>query len=225
MTGPLASLGELSRILIAACWRCACRTTSITDFSFGASVLLAATPLALAGCAAIVDPEVATTVGVDTTVMAVGAAMYPSRQIIGNAINTAEHLTLIATVKTADLTGTLSRAEPFTLFAPTDAAFEMLVTGTVERLLPPDNEVTLQSILTHHVVPGLLPAADLMRRIAAGRGSARFTSVAGGTLSARMMAVTAILIDGQVGKARFTRADVMESNGTIHVTDSASLPE
>lgn len=210
--------------MIAACWRCACRTTSITGFSFGASVLLAATPLALAGCAAIVDPEVATTVGVDTTVMAVGAAMYPSRKIIGNAVNTAEHLTLISAVKAADLAGTLSGAGPFTSFAPTDAAFEMLVTGTVERLLPPDNEVTLQSILTHHVVPGLLSAADLMRRIAAGRGSAQITSVAGGTLSARMMVVRGILIDGQDGKAGFTWADVIQTTGAIHVTDGASLP-
>lgn len=215
----------MSRILIAACWRCACRTTSITDFSFSAFVLLAATPLALAVCAAIVDPEVATTVGVDTTVMAVRAAMYPSRKIIENAVNTAEHPTLIATLEAADLTGTLSGAGPFSVFAPTDAAFAKIATGTVQRLFRPDNKVTLQSMLTHHVVPGLLSAADLMRRIAAGRGSARITSVAGGTLSARMMAVTAILIDGQGGKARFTRADVMESNGTIHVTDSASLPE
>ena len=210
--------------MIAACWRCACRTTSITNFSFGASVLLAATPLTLAGCAAIVDYEVATTAGVDTTVMAVGAAMYPSRKIIENAVNSAEHTTLVATVKAADLTGTLSGAGPFTVFAPTDAAFAKLATGTLERLFPPDNKVTLQSILTHHVVPGLLSAADQMRRIATGRGSARLASVAGGTLSARMMVETVILIDGQGGKARFTLADVMESNGAIHVTDSASLP-
>ena len=84
--------------------------------------------------------------------------------------------------------------------------------------------MTLQSILTHHVVPGLLSAADQMRRIATGRGSARLASVAGGTLSARMMVETVFLIDGQGGKARFTLADVMESNGAIHVTDSASLP-
>ena len=156
---------------------------------------------------------------------AFGTTNMTRRNIVANAVNSADHTTPVAAVEAAGLVGTLSGAGPFTVFAPTDAAFAKLATGTLERLFPPDNKVTLQSILTHHVVPGLLFAADPMRRIAAGRGNARLASVAGGTLSARMMVKTVILIDGQGGKARFTWADVMESNGAIHVTDSASLPE
>lgn len=147
------------------------------------------------------------------------------RNIVANAVNSADHTTPVAAVEAAGLVGTLSGAGPFTVFAPTDAAFARSPAGTVDASLRPENKAMLQSVLTYHEVPGRLSAAHLMRRIAAGPGRARITTVAGGTLSARMMAAPVILIDGQVGKARFTWPDVMESNETIHVTDSASLPE
>ena len=160
----------------------------------------------------------------DATVMVGGAEMYPTRNIVENAVNSADHTTLVAAVKAAGLVETLSGAGPFTVFAPTNAAFAKLPAGTVDTLLKPENLTTLQTVLTYHVVPGRVTAADLMQQIKAGGGSARLTTVQGGTLTARMMGGRVMLVDAKGGMAHVTQADVMQSNGVIHVTDSVSLP-
>ncbi|HEX8214174.1 MAG TPA: fasciclin domain-containing protein [Allosphingosinicella sp.] len=153
-----------------------------------------------------------------------GAAMYSSRSIVGNAVNSRDHTTLVAAVKAAGLVETLSGAGPFTLFAPTDAAFAKLPAGTIDTLLQPANMAMLQSVLTYHVVPGRVTAGDLVRLIRAGGGEARLTTVQGGTLTARMMSGQVVLVDAKGGMSRVTQADVMQSNGVIHVTDAVSLP-
>lgn len=153
-----------------------------------------------------------------------GAAMYPSRTIVANAVNSPDHTTLVAAVKAAGLVDTLSGAGPFTVFAPTNAAFAKLPAGTVDMLVMPQNRSMLQSILTYHVVPGRITAADLMARIAAGNGQASLTTVQGGTLTARMMGNQVMLIDAKGGMSHVTQADVMQSNGVIHVVDGVSMP-
>lgn len=158
------------------------------------------------------------------TVMVGGAAMYPSRNIVQNAVNSRDHTTLVAAVQAGGLAETLSSPGPFTVFAPTNAAFGRLPAGTVETLLRPENRETLRSVLTYHVVPGRVTAGNLMRMIRAGRGSVRLTTVQGGTLTARMVRGSVVLTDGAGGTATVTQADVMQSNGVIHVTNAVSLP-
>jgi uncharacterized surface protein with fasciclin (FAS1) repeats len=158
------------------------------------------------------------------TVMVGGAAMYPSRNIVQNAVNSRDHTTLVAAVQAAGLADTLSGAGPFTVFAPTNAAFQKLPAGTVDTLLKPENRPMLQTVLTYHVVPGRITAADLMQRIRAGGGQARLTTVQGGTLTARMVGNRVMLVDAKGGMSHVTQADVMQSNGVIHVTDAVSLP-
>jgi uncharacterized surface protein with fasciclin (FAS1) repeats len=158
------------------------------------------------------------------TVMVGGAPMYPSKTIVQNAVNSRDHTTLVAAVKAAGLVDTLSGAGPFTVFAPTNAAFERLPAGTVQTLLRPENKTMLQTVLTYHVVSGRLTAADLMQRIRAGGGQARLTTVQGGQLTARMMGNRIMLMDAKGGMAHVVQGDVMQSNGVIHVTDAVSLP-
>jgi uncharacterized surface protein with fasciclin (FAS1) repeats len=159
-----------------------------------------------------------------STVTVGGAPMYASRNIIENAVNSRDHTTLVAAVKAAGLAETLSGPGPFTVFAPTNAAFSRLPAGTVEAALRPQNRSMLQSVLTYHVVPGRLTAADLMARIRAAGGSARLTTVQGGTLTARMSGNNIVLVDGRGGTATVTQANVMQSNGVIHVTNAVSMP-
>ena len=177
---------------------------------------MAAAALPLGACATMPVAE--------QTVMVGGAAMYPSRNIVENAVNSRDHTTLVAAVKAAGLVDTLAGAGPFTVFAPTNAAFAKLPAGTVETLLKPENKAMLQTVLTYHVVPGRVAAADLMQQIRAGGGSARLSTVQGGTLIARMMGRGIVLIDAKGGQAMVSQADVFQSNGVIHVTDSVSLP-
>ena len=158
------------------------------------------------------------------TVMVGGAAMYPTKNIIENAVNSKVHTTLVAAVKAAGLVETLSGPGPFTVFAPTNAAFAKLPAGTVETLLKPENKDTLVKILTYHVVAGRVTAADLMKLIKAGHGKAELTTVSGGTLTAKLKAGKVILVDAKGGVATVTQANVMQSNGVIHVTDAVSLP-
>lgn len=160
----------------------------------------------------------------EQTVMVGGAAMYPSRNIIENAVNSADHTTLVAAVKAAGLVETLSGPGPFTVFAPTNAAFAKLPAGTVETLVKPENKATLTSILTYHVVPGRVTASDLIAMIKASNGSAKLTTVNGGTLTAHLMGGKVMVIDAKGGMATVTQADVMQSNGVIHVTNAVSLP-
>jgi uncharacterized surface protein with fasciclin (FAS1) repeats len=187
-------------------------------------LLVAASALPLGACMTMADDGAMSGMQSEQTVTVGGAAMYPSRNIIENAVNSADHTTLVAAVKAAGLVETLSGPGPFTVFAPTNAAFAKLPAGTVETLLKPENKAMLQSVLTYHVVPGRVTAADLMQQIRAGGGSARLTTVQGGTLTARMQGNSVVLVDAKGGTATVTQADVMQSNGVIHVTDSVSLP-
>ena len=153
-----------------------------------------------------------------------GAPMYASRTIVENAVNSRDHTTLVAAVKAAGLAETLSGPGPFTVFAPTNSGFAKLPAGTVDTLLQPANRGTLQSVLTYHVVPGRVTAAELIEMIEAGGGEARLTTVQGGVLTARMMGGRVMLVDGKGGMAHVTQADVMQSNGVVHVTDAVSIP-
>jgi uncharacterized surface protein with fasciclin (FAS1) repeats len=158
------------------------------------------------------------------TPMVGGAAMYPSRTIVENAARSKAHTTLVAAVKAAGLAETLSGAGPFTVFAPTNAAFARLPAGTVDTLLRPENKPALQSVLTYHVVPGRVSAAQLIGKIKAGRGMAKLATVQGGLLTARLVGGKVVLTDEKGGRATVTQADVYQSNGVIHVTDAVSLP-
>lgn len=162
--------------------------------------------------------------GAQSTVMVGGAAMYPTRNIVENAVNSRDHTTLVAAVTAAGLVPTLSGPGPFTVFAPTNAAFAKLPAGTVETLVQPASKATLTKILTYHVVSGRLSASDLMDRIRAGGGRAALTTVEGGTLTASVRGDTVILTDEKGGVATVTQADVFQSNGVIHVTDTVSMP-
>lgn len=190
-----------------------------------ASAAVLAMGLTLTACTTtMADPMMSSSVGTRSTVMVGGAPMYANRNIVQNAVNSRDHTTLVAAVKAAGLVDTLSGAGPFTVFAPTNAAFARLPAGTVDTLLQPANRSMLQSVLTYHVVPGRMTAADLMAAIRAGGGQARLTTVQGGTLTAKMMGNRIMLMDARGGMSHVTQANVMQSNGVIHVTDAVSLP-
>ncbi|WP_425341618.1 fasciclin domain-containing protein [Citromicrobium bathyomarinum] len=188
-----------------------------------AALILAASAALLGGCATYGMDDGAMA-SADSTVMVGGAAMYPTRNIIENAVNSKDHTTLVAAVKAAGLVDTLSGPGPFTVFAPTNAAFAKLPAGTVDTLLKPENKATLTKILTYHVVPGRVSAEDLMMKIKQGGGMAKLTTVEGGTLTAKMMGGNVVLVDEKGGMATVTQADVFQSNGVIHVTDTVSMP-
>jgi uncharacterized surface protein with fasciclin (FAS1) repeats len=154
-----------------------------------------------------------------------GAAMYPNKNIIENAVNSKDHTTLVAAVKAAGLVETLQSAGPFTVFAPTNAAFDKLPKGTVESLLKPENLKTLQTVLTYHVVAGKMNASDIAEAIKAGNGKATLKTVSGGTLTAWMKGKDLYVTDENGNKSKVTIADVNQSNGVIHVVDSVLLPK
>jgi len=153
-----------------------------------------------------------------------GAAMYKNKNIIENAVNSKDHTTLVAAVKAAGLVETLSGKGPFTVFAPTNAAFAALPAGTVETLLKPENKAMLAGILTYHVIAGNYDSKAIMKAIKKGNGTATFTTVAGGKLTAKMDGKTLVLTDEKGGMSRVTIADVKQSNGYIHVIDTVVLP-
>jgi uncharacterized surface protein with fasciclin (FAS1) repeats len=161
----------------------------------------------------------------EKTVMVGGAAMYPSKDIVTNAVNSKDHTTLVAAVKAAGLVETLQSAGPFTVFAPTNAAFDLLPAGTVSTLLKPENKSMLAGILTYHVVAGKVSAADLVKMIKEGNGMATLTTVAGGKLTAMMAGKKVAIKDEKGGVAYVTIADVNQSNGVIHVIDHVLLPK
>jgi uncharacterized surface protein with fasciclin (FAS1) repeats len=160
----------------------------------------------------------------EKTVKVGGAEMYPSKNIIENAVNSKDHTTLVAAVKAADLVETLSGAGPFTVFAPTNAAFDKLPKGTVETLLKPENKKTLAGILTYHVVSGKVGSKELSDLIKAGGGKAELTTVNGEKLTAKMEGKKVVLTDSKGGKSTVTIADVFQSNGEIHVIDTVVMP-
>ena len=153
-----------------------------------------------------------------------GAAMYKTKDIIDNAVNSADHTTLVAAVKAAGLVDTLKGKGPFTVFAPVNSAFAALPEGTVDMLLKPENKATLVKILTYHVVAGNMDSKDIAKAIKKGGGTATFTTVSGGKLMASMDGPDLILTDEKGGKSKVTIADVRQSNGVIHVVDTVLMP-
>jgi uncharacterized surface protein with fasciclin (FAS1) repeats len=159
------------------------------------------------------------------TVTVGGAPMYPSKTIVDNAVNSKDHTTLVTAVKAAGLVETLQGPGPFTVFAPTNEAFDMLPKGTVETLVKPENKATLTGILTYHVISGRLDSKELARRIKAGNGTAELTTVEGGKLWVTMKGKNIILKDEKGGMAMVTIRDVYQSNGVIHVIDHVVMPK
>lgn len=161
----------------------------------------------------------------EKTVMVGGAPMYPSKNIVENAVNSKDHTTLVAAVTAAGLVETLQGKGPFTVFAPTNAAFEKLPAGTVETLLKPENKATLTSVLTYHVVPGKYNAKELLKWIKKGAGNAELTTVQGGKIWLMEKDGGIWLKDEKGGMAKVTIADVNQSNGVIHVIDTVVMPK
>ena len=153
-----------------------------------------------------------------------GAAMYPSKDIVDNAVNSKDHTTLVAAVKAAGLVDTLKSAGPFTVFAPTNEAFAALPAGTVDTLLKPENKPVLTKVLTYHVVPGKLDGAALSQRVMAGNGRAMLQTASGGTLIVTMSGSNVMVTDEKGGTAMVTIANVYQSNGVIHVVNKVLLP-
>jgi len=161
----------------------------------------------------------------EKTVTVGGAPMYPSKNIIQNAVNSKDHTTLVAAVKAAGLVDTLSGPGPFTVFAPTNAAFTKLPAGTVDTLLKPENKATLTKVLTYHVVPGRMTAVALMKAVKDGEGEAHLKTVAGEDLIVKEAGPGKLTITDVKGDvAMVTIPDVLQSNGVIHVIDTVLLP-
>jgi uncharacterized surface protein with fasciclin (FAS1) repeats len=153
-----------------------------------------------------------------------GHEMYPTKNILENAVNSADHTTLVVAVKAAGLVDTLSGAGPFTVFAPTNEAFAKLPAGTVDTLLKPENKQLLAKVLTYHVVAGRVSAADLKKMIQQGKGTAELTTVAGGKLWAMEKDGHIVLQDEKGGISTVTIPNVFQSNGVIHVVDTVVMP-
>lgn len=166
-----------------------------------------------------------TTFAQEMAVQVGGAAMYPSKNIVENAVNSKDHTTLVAAVKAAGLVETLEGAGPFTVFAPTNEAFNKLPAGTVETLVKPENKAKLTTILTYHVVSGKLDSKALADMITAGNGTAELTTVQGGKLWVMMKGKHFIMKDENGGMAKITIQDVYQSNGVIHVIDMVLMPK
>jgi len=158
-------------------------------------------------------------------VMVGGAPMYSNKDIIDNAVNSKDHTTLVAAVKAAGLVATLKGAGPFTVFAPTNAAFAALPAGAVDTLLKPENKPALTKVLTYHVVAGKMDSAALIKAVDAGGGKATLTEVSGGTLTITKSGTMIMLSDESGGMAHVTIPDVVQSNGVIHVVDKVLLPK
>jgi uncharacterized surface protein with fasciclin (FAS1) repeats len=153
-----------------------------------------------------------------------GKEMYPNKDIVDNAVNSADHTTLVAAVKAAGLVDTLKSPGPFTVFAPTNEAFAKLPAGTVDTLVKPENKDTLTKILTYHVVAGRLSSSDLKKQIKAGKGTAELKTVSGGKLWASMKGNKLMLKDEKGGWSTVTIPNVFQSNGVIHVVDTVLMP-
>ena len=185
--------------------------------------LSAALVLGVASIAAV-PLAFAAPMGMDKTVMVGGAAMYPSKNIIENAIHSKDHTTLVAAVKAAGLVDTLSGAGPFTVFAPTNEAFAALPAGTVDSLLKPENKAMLTKVLTYHVVPGRLTADDLAKAVESGDGKASLKTVEGDSLTVSKDGERWAITDDKGNTAHVTIGNVMQSNGVIHVIDKVLMP-
>src|SRR3984893_6189428 len=201
--------------LRAAGRRQACRRNcmfTVRDLAFAAAMSLAA----LGG----LSPAFA-----EMSVEVGGVPMYPSRNIIENAVNSKDHTTLVAAVKAAGLVQTLEGEGPFTVFAPVNKAFDKLPKGTVETLLKPENKATLTAVLTYHVIPGKISAADFVAAVKKGGGEATYKTVEGQELTVRHDGRRLEIIGANGGKCCVTMADVNQKNGVIHVVDTVLMPE
>jgi uncharacterized surface protein with fasciclin (FAS1) repeats len=176
--------------------------------------------MGLAGAALVATGAVAA----QKNPMVGGAAMYPTRNIIENAVNSKDHTTLVAAVKAAGLVETLSGPGPFTVFAPTNAAFAKLPAGTVDTLLKPENKATLTAVLTYHVVPGRISAADIAANAAKHHGKATYKTVNGESLTFSKKGSGWQVWDAKGGHANITIPNVYQSNGVIHVIDTVLMP-
>ncbi|WP_423804695.1 fasciclin domain-containing protein [Olleya marilimosa] len=161
----------------------------------------------------------------EDTKMVGGAAMYPSKNIVENAVNSKDHTTLVAAVKAAELVDVLQSEGPFTVFAPTNAAFDKLPMGTVDTLLKPENKEQLQTVLKYHVVAGKWNAKEILTLIEKGDGKAVINTVSGGSLTAWKKGKDVYVTDENGNSAKVTIADVNQSNGVIHVIDTVLLPK
>lgn len=161
----------------------------------------------------------------DSNPMVGGAAMFKTKNIVENAVNSKDHTTLVAAVKAAGLVDTLMGSGPFTVFAPTNAAFDMLPAGTVDTLLKPENKAMLTKVLTYHVVAGNWDSKAIAKMIKKGGGKAELPTVSGGKLWASMDGDSLVLTDEKGGRSTVTIANVRQSNGIIHVIDSVLMPE
>jgi len=179
---------------------------------------------ALAVSVGVISPALAQMKEKERTVTVGGAPMYPSKNIVQNAVNSKDHTTLVTAVKAAGLVDTLQSPGPFTVFAPTNDAFAKLPAGTVDNLLKPENKKTLTNVLTYHVVPGRLSAKDLMEKIKAGNGKAILKTVEGADLIFAEKDGKLWIWDAKGGSAQVTIRNVMQSNGVIHVIDTVLLP-
>lgn len=182
------------------------------------------TKLLTAALAATLTVAFAAHAGKQNNPMVGGASMLPTKDIIDNAVNSKDHTTLVAAVKAAGLVETLKGKGPFTVFAPTNAAFAALPAGTVDTLLKPENKSTLTGILTYYVVPGRIDSKAIAAKIKAGNGSATYTTVQGDTLTFKTMGNAVTVTDSKGGSAKVTIANVYQSNGVIHVIDKVLLP-
>jgi uncharacterized surface protein with fasciclin (FAS1) repeats len=173
---------------------------------------------------ALTGGVVATAPAFAKTVMVGGAPMYPTKNIIQNAVNSKDHTTLVAAVKAAGLVETLSGPGPFTVFAPTNEAFAKLPAGTVDTLVKPENKAKLTSILTYHVLPGRVTAADITAAAGKMNGMAEYKTVEGESLKFQVEGKKIWIIDSKGGKARITIPNVFQSNGVIHVINAVLIP-
>lgn len=191
---------------------------TVRDAAFAAAMSLAALGgAALSSALAPAFAEMSVEVG--------GAPMYPSKNIIENAVNSKDHTTLVAAVKAADLVETLQGEGPFTVFAPVNKAFDKLPKGTVDTLLKPENKASLTAVLTYHVIPGKISAADFVAAVNKGGGGASYKTVEGEDLTVRQNGRRLEIIDAKGGKSFVTIADVTQKNGVIHVVDTVLMPK
>src|SRR6476659_157458 len=160
----------------------------------------------------------------EMTVRVGGQAMFPSKTIVANAVNSADHTTLVTAVKAAGLVDTLNGPGPFTVFAPTNAAFAALPAGIVEKLVKPENKAMLTKILTYHVVPGRITAGQIAAMAARGHGTATLKTVEGENLRFKKNGNGWLVVDAKGDRSRITIANVMQSNGVIHVIDTVLMP-
>lgn len=199
--------------------------TSSTTKSFAAKSFAAKSFTVALSCSLLFAGTVSAQSKQSVNPMVGGQAMYASKDIVDNAVNSADHTTLVAAVKAAGLVETLKGKGPFTVFAPTNAAFAQLPAGTVDNLLKPENKGTLTSVLTYHVVPGRLDAEALMAAVMQGNGTATLKTASGGTLSVMMNGPRNLVVKDAKGQvANISVYDVYQSNGVILVIDKVLLP-